>query len=210
MNDLAGDATKISMARAAALGAIAFARGHHDRLGIITFDTAPHVLVPMQVMTAARAAAADQAVARLTADGGTDIYDALRTAAGQIIQLSGDTATGQTSTGGTTPPYPPVTNRQRSTWGTTPPYPPVTNRQIVLMTDGVSQSASYDTLVGGLRASGVSLTTVGLGGQVDKALLQHLAVAGGGRYYYTNNAADLPRIFTAEERRSVRPAHITG
>jgi hypothetical protein len=78
------------------------------------------------------------------------------------------------------------------------------------MTDGVSQSAYYDTLMGRLRAAGASLTSVGLGGQVDKALLQHLAAAGGGRYYYTNNAADLPRIFAAEERRSVRPAHITG
>jgi uncharacterized membrane protein len=175
MNDLAGDATKISMARAAALGAIAFARGHHDRLGIIAFDITAHVVVPMQEMTAASAAAADRAVTGLTADGGTDIYAALRAAAGQITRLSNTS----------------------------------TNRQIVLMTDGVSQSAYYDTLVGRLRASGVSLTAVGLGGQVDKLLL-HLATAGGGRYYYTNNAADLPRIFAAEERRSVRPAHITG
>lgn len=177
MNDLAGDDTKISMARAAALGAIAFARGHHDRLGIITFDTVPHVLVPMQVMTAARAAAADRAVDGLTADGGTNIYGALRAAAGQI---------------------------------TTPSISPGTSREMVLMTDGVSQSAYYGTLVRQLRTSGVSLTSVGLGGQVDKALLQHLAAAGGGRYYYTNNAADLPRLFAAEERRSVRPAHITG
>jgi Mg-chelatase subunit ChlD len=191
MIDLAGGVTKISMARAAALGAIAFARGRHDRLGIISFDIAPHVIVPMQVMTAASAAAADRAVDGLTANGGTNIYGALQAAAGQIAQLPDGIAQG-------------------SAGGTTPPYPPATSRQIILMTDGVSQSAYYDTLVGRLRASGVTLTSVGLGDQVDKALLQRLAAAGGGRYYYTNNAADLPRIFAAEERLSVRPAHISG
>ncbi|HEX6526903.1 MAG TPA: VWA domain-containing protein [Streptosporangiaceae bacterium] len=176
MNDLAGDVTKISMAKASALNAIDFARVHGDRLGIISFDTVPHLLVPMQVMTQANAAAADRAVDGLTADGGTDIYDALRLAAGQMTRLSGNIAA----------------------------------RQMILMTDGVSQSASYDTLLGTVHASGVSVTTVGLGGDVDKALLQHLAAIGGGRYYYTDNAADLPRIFAAEEQRSARPDHVTG
>ena len=61
MNDLAGDVTKISMARAAALGAIAFARGRHDRPGIVAFATLPHLLVPMRGMTVAHAAAAARA-----------------------------------------------------------------------------------------------------------------------------------------------------
>jgi Ca-activated chloride channel family protein len=190
MNDLAGDVTKISMAKAAALGAIEFARAHQDRLGIISFDTAPHLLVPMQVMTKANATAAERAVAGLTADGGTDIYGALRAAAGQITRLSGSAAA---------PVAAPAAAR-------------VAARQMILMTDGVSQSGSYDALLRGLRGSGapVTLTTVGLGGEVDKALLQHLAAIGGGRYYYTNNAADLPRIFTAEERRTARPDDVTG
>jgi Mg-chelatase subunit ChlD len=176
MNDLAGDVTKISMAKAAALGAIAFAQAHHDKLGIVAFDTASHLVVPMMVMTAANAAAARRAVDGLTADGGTNIYGALRTAARQLTQRSGSAVA----------------------------------KQLILMTDGVSQSAFYDSLLRVLRASGATLSSVGLGGQVDKALLQHLATAGGGRYYYTNDAADLPRIFAAEERRGVRPAHVTG
>ncbi len=179
MNDLAGADTKISMAQAAAAGAIAFARAHRDRLGIVSFDTVPRVIVPLQVMSPAAAAAADRAVARLSASGGTDIYAALRAAAGQLgVGSRATTATGV--------------------------------RQVILMTDGVSQSASYDALVHRLRASGVSLSAIGLGGQVDQALLRHLAGLGGGRYYYTNDAAALPRIFAAEERRSVRPDHVTG
>ena len=38
MNDLAGSFPKIAMARASALEAIAFARAHHDRLGIVSND----------------------------------------------------------------------------------------------------------------------------------------------------------------------------
>jgi Mg-chelatase subunit ChlD len=176
MNDLAGSVTKISMARAAALGAIAFARSHHDRLGVISFDATPRVLVPMTTMTAAAATAAAQAVTGLSASGGTDIYDALRAAAGQLAAKGGGAGA----------------------------------RQIILMTDGVSQSASYRTLALRMHASGITLTTVGLGGQVDQALLRQLAAVGGGRYYYTNDAAALPRIFAAEERRTVHPDHVTG
>ena len=84
MNDLAGNVPKIAMARASALGAIAFARARHDRLGIVSFDVVPRVLVPMQEMTASAAAAATRAVAGLTASGGTDIAAALRSAAGQL------------------------------------------------------------------------------------------------------------------------------
>jgi hypothetical protein len=173
MNDLAGNVPKVTMARAAALGAIAFARAHHDKLGIVSFDTVPRVLVPVQAMTAAAAGAAARAVTGLSASGGTDIYAALRTAAGQLAGMPGPA-------------------------------------QVILMTDGVSQSASYGALVRRMASAGVALTTVGLGGQVDQALLRELASLGGGRYYYTNDAAALPRIFAAEERRSVRPDYVTG
>jgi Ca-activated chloride channel homolog len=173
MNDLGGNIPKIAMARAAALGAIAFARARHDQLGIVSFDTVPRVLVPVQAMTGAAAAIADRAVTGLSASGGTDIYAALRTAAGQLARLPGP-------------------------------------KQMILMTDGVSQSSSYDALVRQMASAGVSLATVGLGGQVDQALLRKLAALGGGRYYYTSDAAALPRIFATEERRGVRPDYVTG
>jgi Ca-activated chloride channel homolog len=173
MNDLGGNIPKIAMARAAALGAIAFARARHGKLGIVSFDAVPRVLVPVQTMTGAAAAAASRAVTGLSASGGTNIYAALRTAAGQLARLPGP-------------------------------------KQMILMTDGVSQSSSYDALARQMAAAGVTLATVGLGGQVDQALLRKLAALGGGRYYYTSDAAALPRIFAAEERRTVHPDYITG
>jgi hypothetical protein len=176
MNDLAGNVPKIAMARASALGAITFARAHHDRLGIVSFDVVPRVLVPMRAMTAAAAAAATTAVTGLAASGGTDIAAALRTAAGQLSSAPGGPGT----------------------------------KQLILMTDGVSQSASYGALARGLRAAGVTLSTVGLGGQVDQALLRQLAALGGGRYTYTSDAAALPRIFAAAESRTIRPDDVTG
>jgi hypothetical protein len=83
-------------------------------------------------------------------------------------------------------------------------------KQLILMTDGVSQSASYGALARALRADGVTMSTVGLGGQVDQALLRQLAAIGGGRYTYTNDAAALPRIFAAAESRAARPDDVTG
>jgi Ca-activated chloride channel family protein len=176
MNDLAGNVPKIAMARASALGAITFARAHHDRLGIVSFDVVPRVLAPMRAMTAAAAAAAAAAVTGLTASGGTDIAAALRTAAGQLSSVPGGPG----------------------------------SRQLILMTDGVSQSASYGALARGLRAAGMTLSTVGLGGQVDQELLRQLAAIGGGRYTHTSDAAALPRIFAAAESRTVRPDDVTG
>src|SRR5437868_7935265 len=52
---------------------------------------------------------------------------------------------------------------------------------MILMTDGVSQSSSYGALVRQMAGGGVTLATVGLGGQVDQALLRKLAALGGGR-----------------------------
>jgi Mg-chelatase subunit ChlD len=176
MNDLAGNFPKIAMARASALGAIEFARAHHDRLGIVSFDIGPRVLVPMQVMTPSAAAAATRAVDGLTADGGTDIAAALRAAAKQLSTVPGGPG----------------------------------NKQLILMTDGFSQSASYGALARELRASGVTLSTVGLGDQVDQAPLRQLAAIGGGRYTYTSDAAALPRIFAAAESRTIRPDDVTG
>jgi len=177
MADLAGGTPKIDMARAAARAAIDLARRRGDDLGIVAFDTAPRVLLPMQPMTASTAARADRAVDRLTAAGGTNIYGALRAGFAQV--------TGEVSAAA-----------------------PAKN--IILMTDGVSQSARYDALLRQLRASQVTLSAVGLGHEVDKSVLQRLAAGGGGRYYYTADARDLPGIFITEARRSFRPAHVTG
>jgi Ca-activated chloride channel family protein len=84
MIDLAGYYPKIVMAKAAASVAVDFARRNDDYLGVVAFDSRPHLIVPVRRVTGAAAAAADRSIDTLTPNGGTDIYRALRMGLDQI------------------------------------------------------------------------------------------------------------------------------
>jgi hypothetical protein len=113
-------------------------------------------------------------IAGLVADGGTDIFKALRTGLQQV-----DTGTA--------------------------PY-----RHIILMTDGRSEPDDYNVLLNQFKSHQVTLSAIGLGQDADVELLKYLAARGKGRFYYTANAADLPRIFAEEARLSAGSARVTG
>ena len=70
------------------------------------------------------------------------------------------------------------------------------------MTDGRSEPANYNALLNIMQRDQVTLSTIGLGQDADVQLLQYLAIRGKGRFYYTNNANDLPHIFAEEARLS--------
>jgi Ca-activated chloride channel family protein len=85
MVDEVGGVPKIEMAQAAARGAVRYLARHSDRVGIVSFDIRPHLLVP--VTRLGRPAAAREIEARidgLRPDGGTDIYRGLAAGARQI------------------------------------------------------------------------------------------------------------------------------
>jgi hypothetical protein len=78
MADIAGGLPKIAMARAAARQTAAFLAAHHDELGIVDFDIAARVLVPIRsVAPGATEAGVDHHIAGLQANGGTNIYQGL-------------------------------------------------------------------------------------------------------------------------------------
>ncbi|MBV9279867.1 MAG: VWA domain-containing protein [Chloroflexi bacterium] len=174
MDDLAGDVPKIQMAQAAADVAVTFATQHRDDLGIVSFDEAPHILVPLQRVTAAGAPGIHRIVRGLTAQGGTNIYAALQAGLRQLL-------------------------RSRA------PF-----KHILLMTDGVSEPAHYGPLLALARRNQVTISTIGLGQDADVGLLRYLARWGKGRFYYTENARDLPRIFAREARLSAGPSRRVG
>lgn len=87
------------------------------------------------------------------------------------------------------------------------PMAPGQQRHILLVADGsdAEQQVGVPEQLATLRAQGVTVSVIAVGTGSDVPFLQATAVQGGGRFYLTERAADLPVIFTedtAQARRS--------
>ena len=73
-------------------------------------------------------------------------------------------------------------------------------KHIILLADGADseEKEGVPQLIEGLTAEGVTVTTVSIGQGPDTAWLQQMAELGNGRFHFTNQAANLPQIFTQE------------
>ena len=71
-------------------------------------------------------------------------------------------------------------------------------KHVILLTDGQAPRAGIDALVRQMRRSGMTVSTVGVGSDVDRSLLETIADRGGGRSYFTDRPETLPRIFVRE------------
>lgn len=71
-------------------------------------------------------------------------------------------------------------------------------KHMIVLTDGNADADGIYELATAAFAEGITLTTVGLGGGTNEALLRMMAEAGGGRYHHAADPAQLPRIFTRE------------
>ena len=72
-------------------------------------------------------------------------------------------------------------------------------RHIILLTDGMSAgSGNYGALTDSMNAEGITMSTVAVGVDSDRALLQRLADAANGRFYYTTDQSTIPSIFSRE------------
>jgi Ca-activated chloride channel family protein len=86
MSDTSRGVPKIAMAQSAAKQAAGFAHTHDDEFGVVAFDIGPHVLLAMRrIGSSALADRVDARIGGLHADGGTDIYLALRAGYRQIV-----------------------------------------------------------------------------------------------------------------------------
>ena len=72
-------------------------------------------------------------------------------------------------------------------------------KHIILLTDGHSDSGNiFSEILPALRIENITVSTVAVGGQSDTTSLRRIAEGGGGRYYYTSDPYNVPRIFTKE------------
>jgi uncharacterized membrane protein len=81
-------------------------------------------------------------------------------------------------------------------------------KHVVLLTDGKASSSGIRDLVSAMIAESITVTTVGLGGDVDEQLLKMIADVGGGRYHAVADPNNLPRIFTKETEMIARAAAV--
>ncbi len=71
-------------------------------------------------------------------------------------------------------------------------------RHIVLLTDGMGETDNFADVIGDCEAGGITLSTVAVGDGSDTRLLKRLADNCSGRYYYSDESSDIPRIFAQE------------
>jgi uncharacterized membrane protein len=86
-------------------------------------------------------------------------------------------------------------------------------RHVVLLTDGKSRTGtreSYQKLIDEVVTQNTTLSTIAIGDDADKELLQFLAEAGDGNYHPTNRPEDIPRITLEEARSAGRQSVLRG
>lgn len=81
-------------------------------------------------------------------------------------------------------------------------------KHAILLTDGRAPAGGIRELVSQMIAEAMTVTTVGLGADVDDALLKMIADVGGGRYHQASEPNSLPRIFTKETEMIARAAAV--
>lgn len=81
-------------------------------------------------------------------------------------------------------------------------------KHVVLLTDGKAPTGGIRDLVSAMIAESITVTTVGLGSDLDTQLLKMIADVGGGRYHEVPDPNNLPRIFTKETEMIARAAAV--
>ncbi|MEK6246780.1 MAG: VWA domain-containing protein, partial [Planctomycetales bacterium] len=78
-------------------------------------------------------------------------------------------------------------------------------RHMIILSDGHTHPADHEGLTQAMADSGITVSTVALGG-ADRQLLASIAEIGRGRYYETDDPANVPQIFTKETMQASRSA----
>jgi Ca-activated chloride channel homolog len=71
-------------------------------------------------------------------------------------------------------------------------------RHVIVLTDGLTNPGEFQKLVRGMARRHITVSTVAVGEDADRGLLEDIAKWGGGRTYATHDPRDVPRIFMTE------------
>ena len=81
-------------------------------------------------------------------------------------------------------------------------------KHVILLTDGQAEYNGIIDLVNQMVAQKITVSTVGVGSGADQTLLTAIAENGGGRFYFTQDASSIPKIFTKETTQVAKSALI--
>jgi hypothetical protein len=73
-------------------------------------------------------------------------------------------------------------------------------KHVIVLSDGRTEEADFQTLVETMIQADISVSTVSIGKDSDKELMEAIAMWGGGRSYYTDDPTNIPNIFTGETK----------
>jgi Mg-chelatase subunit ChlD len=72
-------------------------------------------------------------------------------------------------------------------------------KHLIVLSDGLTEGEkNLDPLGARIAADGITVSTVAMGADSDQKLMERLATLGRGRFYHTDDPANVPRIFTSE------------
>jgi Mg-chelatase subunit ChlD len=71
-------------------------------------------------------------------------------------------------------------------------------KHVIILTDGISAPGDFEGIAGNMARAKITVTTVGVGDDADKKLLEEIAKIGNGRFYYTDDPSSVPQIFAKE------------
>jgi uncharacterized membrane protein len=79
-------------------------------------------------------------------------------------------------------------------------------KHVVLLSDGRSYPADYETLVRKMTDSRITVSSVAVGPSADPELLKNIAAWGKGRSYVVADAKEVPQIFVKEAKNAMTPS----
>ncbi len=71
-------------------------------------------------------------------------------------------------------------------------------KHVIVLTDGAAPWEGISDITSAMRADGITVSAVAVGGDADRSLLEMIADLGGGRFHATNDPNNIPQIFVQE------------
>ncbi len=71
-------------------------------------------------------------------------------------------------------------------------------KHVVLLTDGKAHQGTFESLSRAMRQHNITVTSIAIGEDAERDLLESIARVGGGRFYAVDDPRNLPRVLTQE------------